>query len=483
MPKLERGLAVRPKPTSGRVLLPALVLLVAWGVAWHAGKLFGDRTFTLVAALGALATLGLGVGYDGVRRVVHDHGDSPERALILLVPLSLGALLPGLLPRVQRFEAARAWLPCAAACTLLSTWMLLLPTAYYYGSRRAVVLAGSLGCVALLVDAARRGALKRAGMGPLLGLLFAGLVLASLYPVRQLGAETAGAATFVLDARLYNRAAWLPLLLAKGLLFALVIAPSAIRRPLDCAAAAGLLTASSLIELSGARLPSASYPSLLVLLMVGALLCQRRAPSSLFAGALLLLGPLYDYDPIRIAPNEMILAATATALFAWRPLSATRAASSWFNGLTVALASYLMLWPSVGFHLAGIDFRFMFQWLPERLYLAAWQLIALGVAIKLALPLLLISVVAGRSLTDGASKVATGTLAAKTLLLSLLIACYAATHSVLSQQATAMLAELLLVMFSLASLALASVLVRRNARANYADGAHSARSELRAGAG
>ncbi|MGC4088993.1 MAG: alkaline phosphatase family protein [Polyangiaceae bacterium] len=480
-PKLERS--VGATETTGVLwLTPALLLLVVLGIVWYAGRRLASRELSRFAALGVVSVAAVGIFYDGVRRLAHDHGDSPERALILLVPLGLGAALPLRLRRLPSFNAAARYWPRAAASILLACLLLLLPTAYYYGSRRAVVLAGILACALVLFDAKRRGALARAGAWPLLGVLFAMFVLATLYPVRQLGPETAGAATFALDAALYRKLGWLPLLLSKFVLFALVVAPRAARRPFDSACAVGLLTAATQIELSGARVPSAVYPIVLLLITLGGLRFRSQAPSSLLAGALLLLAPLYGGDPARIAPIEMILAGTSALLAAWRRLGASAAESAWFNGLVVALASYLMLWPTVGFHLAGIDFAFMFQWVPERQYLEAWQLIGFGVVVKLALPLLLIGIVAARALCEaGAGTLATGALAAKVALLSLLIACYAATHSMASQQATAMLAELLLVMFALTCLVLTRLFVTQWGRIERADrvaGAHLAEGSL-----
>jgi NADH:ubiquinone oxidoreductase subunit 2 (subunit N) len=110
-----------------------------------------------------------------------------------------------------------------------------------------------------------------------------------------------------------------------------------------------------------------------------------------------------------------------------------------------------MFWPTVGFHLAGIDFGYMFQWVPEAKYEHFWRLIALGLVVKLALPLVLVLAIAREQLRDETTlSVVSATLAAKVALLAIMIAAYAACHTMASQQALAMLAELVLLLFGVA---------------------------------
>jgi len=148
------------------------------------------------------------------------------------------------------------------------------------------------------------------------------------------------------------------------------------------------------------------------------------------------------------AAIELIVAGLALALWAWPRLGLSQLAEHVSAGLSVALGLYLMLWPTVGFHLAGIDFGYMFQWIPEAEYERYWQLIGLGLVIKLALPLVLVLFVARPAL--GARPVlvvVSASFCAKVALLALLIAAYAATHDMRSEQALAMLAELSLLLF------------------------------------
>jgi hypothetical protein len=205
-----------------------------------------------------------------------------------------------------------------------------------------------------------------------------------------------------------------------------------------------------LIELAGAHLAREAYAGVFCALSVGSLCLRHRAPASLLAGALLLLEHLYGGDKSHIAAIEMILAGTAAALLAGRSMRLTAFANSVTIGMTVAIATYLMLWPTVGFHVAGIDFAYMFQWVPEAKYEQWWRVIAFGAVVKLALPLMLVTAVAREQLRNpSAPAVVAATLAAKVLLLSVMIVSFASQHAMGSQQATAMLAELILVMFAM----------------------------------
>ena len=412
-----------------------------------------ERRASLVALAAAASGLAavVGLAYDPIRRVVHDHGDSPERGLSLLVPLAFGCLVASVVRRGWLFQlrARPAWLPTAAACALLVTFWLLLPTAYYYGSRRAVVLAGALAIAVMLVDYWRRGvATLQQRVAPTLAMVFAAAVLISFYQVKQLGPETGGAATWALSAALYTHATWLPLLLAKLILGVVLVLPAAPRRPFDAAVAAALLAVCLMVELGGLRLPREIYAGLAVALLCGTAFARQRAGASLLAGSLLLLDHLYGGDASHLAPLETILAATAALLAAWQRVGVTPFARRLLDAFTVVVGFYLMFWPTVGFHLAGIDFAYMFQWVPEAQYEHFWQVIALGVIVKLALPLVLVIAVARAQLRDQLTlTVVSSTLAAKVALLSVMIEAYAIGHTMASQQALAMLAELLLLLF------------------------------------
>jgi hypothetical protein len=327
--------------------------------------------------------------------------------------------------------------------------LLLLPTAYYYGARRAVVLFAAPSLVVVLASHAPRRLTPGAGWVPSLALVFAAGVLVSFYSVRQLGPETASAAAWALDAPIYAKGSWLALLVSKLVLYAIVIAPRAATRPLDSAAAVALLSTCLLIELAGVQLARGVFAAVAVASALLAVLAPERARGSLLGSGLLVLEHLYQASAAHLAPLQMLLSACAAALLAWRRLRLSALASSWANGLTVALTLYLMFWPTVGFHLVGIDFSYMFQWVPAEEYERLWWVIGVGLIIKLALPLWLVVLVGGSALHRGSIRaVVSGTLAAKTGLLALMIASYAVQHDMGSQQALAMFAELILVMFA-----------------------------------
>lgn len=471
LPKLEGAGSQCSRLPSFRYLWAAGIGLSSIGAAWLL-LVFHHRWRRLFAGLSlgaALIAAAIGFWYDAIRGLVHDHGDSPERALSLLAPVAVGCLVSLLITRHQRVGSnyeRLTWAPVAAVCSLVTVFLLMLPSSYYYGSRRAVVLAAIVSVATALVRNLRRGWPGwRRLLIPTVALVFVVLVLGSLYPVRQLGPQTAGASTWSLDARLYTQWTWLPLVISKVALYLIVIAPRAWRRPFDAAGAAGLLSACLLIELAGARLPREIYACLFCALLMGALWLRGRAPASLLAGSLLLLDHLYFGDPSHLAPLEMILAATAAALLAWRHLVPTASTRSVLVGLTVTIAVYLMFWPTVGFHLAGIDFGFMFQWVPAATFEHWWRLIAFGAVVKLALPLILVMVVACQHLGKPLTRlVLTVAMAAKGVLLSVMIAFFAADHVTVSQQATAMLAELILVMFALCCLLVTTLFMHPRAK-------------------
>lgn len=426
------------------VLVAGFALLGAKILAWDR---FGAWPLGLTAFAVTIAAAS-GFGYDWIRNLVHDHGDSPERAVCLSLPIALGASLAAV-ARVSRLRALGLGNPLhsTAAGALLVAFLLMLPTAYYYGSRRAVVLAGVLGLLSVAGALFERDSTWRSRMQAVVALLFAGCVLVNFYAVRQLGPETGGSSSWALDAPLYTQSTWLALVAAKLVLYVVSMAPRAAEHPSDCAAAAGLLSASVLVEFAGARLPRELYSILFLAVVVGSLFARRQFAASLFAGSLLLLDHLYGRRCPQLAPMELLLAATAV-LLAWQRSRSPRLQPTWLAGLTITIAVYLMLWPTVGFHLAGLDFSFMFEWVPEADYDQAWRWIAFGVVVKLGLPIALVIVVARDQLRDALTRgIVMGALGAKVALLCVLIAFYGISHSMASQQATAMLSELVLVLF------------------------------------
>jgi hypothetical protein len=466
LPPLQAPASEASSGLGGRVLTLFSVMLASLGAVWLATR--QQRRRGVLLALGAativLAML-VGLGFDQIRTLVHDHGGDAWRGLCLLVPLALGCGAAWLLVRTAPFsDGAGPWLPTAAAATTLVTLLLMLPTAYYYGSRRAIVLAGAVALGFMLIDVWRRSAPAGSRLLPTLCLVLAAAVSISLYSVRQLGPETGGASSWALDAPVYTRAARHTLLLAKLLLGALLLAPRVRSHRLDAVSAGALLTSSLVLEVAGLRLPHAVYGAVFAALVLGWVLggASVRRSATCFSAALLLLDHLYNGDVARLAPIVTILAAAGALLFAWRRVGLSERGVRWAEGLTVAVGIYLMFWPSVGFHLVGIDFSFMFQWVREENYEKQWYLIGLGVIVKLALPLALVAALSAQRASDGvAQRVALGALVAKVAALSIMIASYALWHDLTSQIALAMLAELALLMFGVCAAAVALPLERR----------------------
>ncbi len=455
---LPRGLPLLKAPERQRAGTPATrwLSLLAIGLAGVAATwlVFAQhrqrRLFVGLAAVAVVLAALVGLGFDQIRTLVHDHGGDGWRGICLLVPLALASGVAWMVRRARPFDDREPpiWFRVAAAATVVVTLFLMLPTAYYYGSRRAIVLAGVVALSFMLIDYLRCAAPLHERVLPVLGLLFTAAVLISFYQVKQLGPETGGASAWALDAAVYTGSAWLSLIVAKLVLFAVLVAPRAAERPLDAAVAVVLLSLCLLVELGGLRLPRGVYAAVFAALLVGALCGFQRAPGSLLAAALLLLDHLYGADASHIAPIEIVLAATAAALLAWQSMRLLPVATKVASGATVAVSLYLMFWPTVGFHLVGIDFTYMFQWVRAENYEKSWYVIALGVIVKLALPLTLVVAVARERLRERTTVlVALLMLAGKVALLSVMIAGYALWHDLTSQVALAMLAELALLMF------------------------------------
>lgn len=451
LPRLEAAQSQRAGTPASRWLSLLAIALCGVAATWLVFAQHRQRRLFVGLATAAVVLAALvGLGFDQIRTLVHDHGGDGWRGICLLLPLALASGVAWMVWRARPFADREplVWFRVAAVATVVVTLFLMLPTAYYYGSRRAIVLAGVVALAFLLVDYLRRAVPLRERLGPVLGLLFTAAVLLSFYQVKQLGPETGGASAWALDAAAYNGSAWLSLIVAKLVLFTVLVAPRAAERPLDTALAVVVLSLCLLVELAGLRLPRSVYAAVLAALLVGALWGFQHAPGSLLAAALLLLDHLYGADASHIAPIEIVLAATAAALLAWQRMRLPSVTAKVATGATVAVSLYLMFWPTVGFHLVGIDFAYMFQWVRAENYEKAWYVIALGVIVKLALPLMLVVAVAREHLRERTTVlVALLILAGKVALLSVMIAGYALWHDLTSQVALAMLAELALLMF------------------------------------
>ena len=424
--------------------------VAALGLFYFGFLAWGSTRLAAVVGAVALASaaVGAGHGYEALRRLVHDHGFSPQRSLYLLLPPALGFATAVLLRQQRWLRPAKrgAWLPTGAAVSLLVTLICLFPSAYFYGSSRAVVTISIFVVAALAFDSWRDAADdKRSRTSALAASLFAAATLVSFVHVGRAdsAAPTAG---FVLKSAIYQGNAWLPLIAAKLAVFGLLAWKSKGRRPLDLAATASLLTASLLVQLGSASISRYVYAAVAALLVVSCRSAARWAPAAQLAAGLFLLNHLYGADPLRVAPIELLLSGTSAALVAWERSSMRQDSREWAAGLTLATSAYLLLWPLFGFRLSGVNFRFMFAWIPERRHEDWWWLIAGGTLLKFATPYWLLGLLANQhAARERAALLALSVIGARGLVLSLMVSTYALNHSMRSALAIDMLAELALV--------------------------------------
>jgi hypothetical protein len=209
-----------------------------------------------------------------------------------------------------------------------------------------------------------------------------------------------------------------------------------------------------LVQLGSASIHRYVYAALACALLLTFRSAARRAPGSQLAAGFLLLNHLYDAAPLRVAPTELLLSATAAALASWQRSGMRRDSFDCAAGLTLATAAYLLLWPLFGFRLSGVDFHFMFQWLPEQRHDEWWWLIALATLVKFAVPYLLLGASAHQlGVGPRAAWLSLSVIAARVLVLSVMTSAYALRHPMQSELAMDMVAELLLVTLCLPWLA------------------------------
>ena len=445
LPELRAPEARRGSP--GARLLLALVTLAA--ATWLARKTLGmvglaaPLSWTL-AVLGALFMAGTGRGYDAVRHHIHDHGSEPVRSLWLLLPLAAGCALA--LARHQRGASVMLTLQRGAVSTVLVTFALLFPTAYYYGATRGSVLAAIVAVFVVFLTSVRRLPSQRARWFTAAWSLALGLSLWSLYGLHDVGGRTREMAYFVLSSPLFDRYAALTLVFAKvGLWWSFACAPARSRR--DLSVAAGLLVLSFLLEghwLSGAR--SLLFPAGIGYVALHAA-AEHRFTATRWCLGLVALSQCYGAEALHVAPMQVLFLGVVLALQCWRACFAeqpeVRAAA---NGITLALAGYLLLWPTVGMRFSGIDFRFMFDWVPVARSEALWWLIGLGMLLKFSLPYALLVDLGRRSNSGRVLTWAYVALALKLAALTVFAAWYATSHGLLSNGALEILAELALLL-------------------------------------
>jgi hypothetical protein len=462
-----RGRAAPALSVAKRAMLAgAVALLACMGLAAAAERLSrrlglasaAPRALAVAAGLVALLALE-GHGYQGVRAVIHDHGATPERSLFLLIPLGIGfAAALGVeraWPHATSLRGRASWVLLAGGpVSVLATMLCLFPSANYYGAGRAVVYASLLAIAAALAGAwlasgpaggaAARSAWPR-GPGAWLGIGCATAALALFYDVSGQGGARGEMMHYVMRAGVFQGSAWPPLVVAKAALFALLcsaLAPSRVDRALG----AGLLGLCLLTQLGGLTLARPATLALLAACAAASTHAGRRLPLAQTCAAVLLLGVFFPAQPVHTAPIEVLLAGTVGALIALGRAPLRSPTRSLARGITLVVAWYLMLWPTVGMRLSGLDFAFMFGWVPVARTDELWWVIALGMAAKFAWPYWLLGRIASHAGVGAAEhEVLRSGLAAKALCLALFASAYAVTHPLSSNLAQEILAELVLV--------------------------------------
>ncbi|HEY3256439.1 MAG TPA: hypothetical protein VGJ91_20910, partial [Polyangiaceae bacterium] len=331
----------------------------------------------------------------------------------------------------------------------------------------ATVLAAIVALFVVL--ATRAGSESRRERFTLTGLaLLAAGLLWSLYGLQGVGGQTREMAFFVFSSPLFARYALFTSCLLKLALW-LGVAYAKPRSARDSSLAALLaLSALALEHLPGQRavLLGAALGYLVLLAF------PARLPATRLFFGLVALGQLYDQQAVRVLPVQALLLCVGLTLELWRRAFAADAqARAAASGVTLAFAGYLLLWPTVGMRFSGIDFRFMFDWVPLARYEQLWWLIACGVLLKFVLPYALLLDLARRSCPRQARSWAYLALSAKLAALSVFAAWYATSHSLLSNGALEILAELAL-LFLVSALAWPSPLraFRRSPRTSAALG-------------
>lgn len=406
----------------------------------HTG--IGRTWSTILAALGGAALAAAGAFYDAVRYRIHDHGSEPWRSLWLLVPLALGVLLA--VVRSQRL--ALPTLERAAFASLLIAFALLFPNAYYYGATRATLLTAMVAISVVLGVRLRSVSGTRKRLLVSCGVVVAQLLLWSLYGLHDVGGRTREMAYFVFSSRFFARDASFTLSVTYLGLW-------------GCGALFGrgsrfdarLSFALMLLSLCLAQLHVADWRWLTVVCGLGYLGLHLRPQTRLvttrwFLG-LLAIGQCYAQDSLHVAPMAVLWLCAALLFEVFRALlegePRARAAAS---GATLAIAAYLMLWPTLGMRFSGIDFRFMFAWVPIARYEELWWVIGLGTLIKVVWPFALLVDLARRASPTASLAWAYFAFCLKLSALSVFAAFYGTNHALLSNGALEILAELSLLL-------------------------------------
>jgi hypothetical protein len=400
-------------PTSSRLMILAGLVLVAGLLSWRLG--FGAMGFGL--AVWAAAT---GVWFDDVRKVIHDHGDTPARVLYVLGPL-IAASAVALLP----IGARRRVLLLGGLC-LLPLW-LLFPSANFYGSGRAVDFGAALALLpALWLYRRELGGVRRWAAD---AALTVGLLITFLDVSRQ---DVGAMSTYDFSSPVYS--AWsvgsVPVLLAI-LIGKQMTDERPLRRWVLSALAAAVVGAMSYYGVLTHPVGGVAVPLGLV-----SLVFWRRAPALAIAGCTAAMLALYE--PSRVAGILGLITACFAGTRLIDRLVAGGAVPATARVIPFALCAYLLLWPMVGFRISGVDFVFMFRWVSAQNYEQYWWVFIIATVIKLALPYWLLLAV---TRTWAADLTSLPVLPAKALLVSVYGIGYAVERKFVSRFSLDVLSE------------------------------------------
>lgn len=450
-PHLAR-VAARERPGVGPFEATGLIMLalLALTASLRNLRLWSGRGLLRVAVTASALSLVSGMAYDAIRLVIHDHGYTPWRSAWLALPLGAGFAWAA-----RRRSARSGVLLAGAAVSFAVCLWLLFPTAYYYGSARAVVYASMLGAAAIAATAVlKRG--RHAPRAALVGLGFVILCLTTFTNFSSTGDDLAGRSTFVVSASAFRQHAIATALIAKLALW-LMLAVGRGSTALDRVGSAIVVVLSLGAQAVGAGAMGSLVVAPTAFLAIAALglalswVAREHLPATRWLSLVVVLGHFHPSLALQIAPIELILAAAAVALWAIDAALEGTAARRLANAGVLVASAVLLLWPSVGLRLSGLDFRFMFQWVAAADYERLWWLIGLGTLLKLAWPLWLLAGLA-KLFGVGAGRDVGAILGVKLALLSCFVVGYATRHPMGSRLALEMLTELALLTATLALL-------------------------------
>jgi hypothetical protein len=390
-------------------------------------------------ALLMLAAQGIAGNYfDFILQHIHDHGDNPERSFFLLVPVFFAAIFTW---KQQKYFAHRGWRLSALGflgSAILAMLFLFFPSANYYGSSRALLIGGLVCWSSFPLWLLRTvGKHTRSRLSFMLYWLVPLALLGSYYPLARIGGEQGGSACYVLSYSGYLHHATVISVAA------VVVGWLLLRSKLSRWNQVGwLLALLAHLFMSVGELYTHPWAVLVLWVApIAIVLKQSFQWNMLLPSSLLILNILYT--PASAAAIMCLVVAICCALEVVSKAIIVQQNRYVTNHIVFAIGAYLLLWPTVGFRFSGIDFAFMFRWVPIELYEQFWWVIALGMVAKFLFPWVLLFG-ASASLWPPLSRTRTFAhlLGFKVLLLSAFASGYALTHRFVSAVAIDILSEL-----------------------------------------